>query len=220
MSKIVILFFIIYTSISNSIAGVVIEGTRFTFKENENHINISIRNSDNINYLIKVDIFDINNEKSLDFHSSPPIFILKKKQNNTFVIHYNGNKNEKSDVLYKLVVSAIPSSEKIDGDISMAVRSTFNLIKRHKDINFDDFSSNNKIIVTMDIKNNYHIKNMTNFVLTVDADFNGISERITLLPQQVKKIKNTCKALNCKLKVFIIDDFGYKTNARIKYDFK
>lgn len=133
INKILILLMMIY--IKDGFCGVSVVGTRFTFNDQMQHLNIKITNDNESDYLIK-SVLDDNN-----FIISPPLFLLPKNSSNLITIIPKEKKQYDKDKIFNLVLTAIPKStlRNDSNAISLAVRNHFKIIYRHKDFHESAF---------------------------------------------------------------------------------
>ncbi|MEI9752027.1 fimbria/pilus periplasmic chaperone [Moellerella wisconsensis] len=148
-----------------SFAGPSVIGTRFFFSPETRGINVKVINDDESDYLIKT---SVNNN---DFIISPPLFILPKNTSNIITIIPGDSLKQNKDEIYKLVITAIPKSEKnsINNIVSLATRSHFNIIYQHKKNDNDDF---NKIILTKNSNGKYQLENNSDNVFYIELSTN------------------------------------------------
>lgn len=148
-----------------SFAGPSVIGTRFFFSPETRGINVKVINDDESDYLIKT---SVNNN---DFIISPPLFILPKNTSNIITIIPGDSLKQNKDEIYKLVITAIPKSEKssINNIVSLATRSHFNIIYQHKKHDNDDF---NKIILTKNSNGKYQLENNSDNVFYIELSTN------------------------------------------------
>ncbi|MCK4182857.1 molecular chaperone, partial [Klebsiella pneumoniae] len=117
-------------------AGIVIESTRYLYKEGAREITAQIENKDDIPYLIKSWV-ETPAGKAPSFMATPPLFRLEGKQQNTVRLFSTGNVNAPTDreSLYYFNVMAIPPAddEKASTNtIQLAVRHRMRLVYRPK----------------------------------------------------------------------------------------
>ncbi len=77
-------------------AGIVVESTRYLYKEGAREITAQIENKDDIPYLIKSWV-EAPAGKAPSFMATPPLFRLEGKQQNTVRLFSNGNVNAPTD---------------------------------------------------------------------------------------------------------------------------
>ncbi|TLU67876.1 molecular chaperone [Enterobacter sp. MF024] len=119
-------------------AGIVIESTRYLYKEGAREITSQIENKDDMPYLIKSWV-ETNPGSSPAFTATPPLFRLEAKQQNTVRIFSAGNINAPKDreSLFYFNVMAIPPSDEAqarNNTIQLAVRHRMRLIFRPKSL--------------------------------------------------------------------------------------
>ncbi|MEL2244238.1 molecular chaperone [Leclercia adecarboxylata] len=119
-------------------AGIVIESTRYLYKEGAREITSQIENKDDMPYLIKSWV-ETNLGSSPAFTATPPLFRLEAKQQNTVRIFSAGNINAPKDreSLFYFNVMAIPPSDEAqarNNTIQLAVRHRMRLIFRPKSL--------------------------------------------------------------------------------------
>ena len=144
-----------------SFAGPSVIGTRFFFSPETRGINVKISNDNESDYLIKT---SINND---NFIISPPLFILPKNASNIVTIIPDDLLKQDKDEIYKLVITAIPKSERnsTNNIVSLATRSHFNIIYQHKKYDSDDF---NKIILTKNANRKYQLENNSDNIFYIE----------------------------------------------------
>ncbi|RWR01054.1 hypothetical protein ED28_16530 [[Pantoea] beijingensis] len=128
IKRLLILFFLFYAN--NASCGISVVGTRFMINSEMSHLNIKVVNDNESDYLIKSTLDDN------DYFVSPPLFLQKKNTSNLITILPKEKKQYDEDKIINLTITAIPrSSANNDVDsISMAVRSHFKIIYRHKEL--------------------------------------------------------------------------------------
>lgn len=119
-------------------AGIVIESTRYLYKEGDREITAQIENKDEIPYLIKSWI-ETAKGTTPAFMATPPLFRLEGKQKNTVRIFSPGNINAPTDreSTYYFNIMAIPPSDDTyaeNNTIQLAVRHRMRLIYRPKSL--------------------------------------------------------------------------------------
>lgn len=117
-------------------AGIVIESTRYLYKEGAREITAQIENKDEIPYLIKSWV-EASAGKSPAFMATPPLFRLEGKQQNTVRLFSTGNVNAPTDreSMYYFNVMAIPPADDTKANnntIQLAVRHRMRLVYRPK----------------------------------------------------------------------------------------
>lgn len=119
-------------------AGIVIESTRYLYKEGDREISAQIENKDEIPYLIKSWV-EMPQGTTPAFMATPPLFRLEGKQKNTVRIFSTGNVNAPTDreSTYYFNVMAIPPADDTyveNNTIQLAVRHRMRLIYRPKSL--------------------------------------------------------------------------------------
>ncbi|MEE4484850.1 molecular chaperone [Serratia ficaria] len=113
-------------------AGVVVGGTRLIYDGAKKESALSINNPDAVPYLIQswVDAQEGDSAKA-PFIITPPLFRLDGGQNNLLrVVRAGGNLPADKESLYWLNVKAIPSVEKKDNTLQIAIKTRIKLIYR------------------------------------------------------------------------------------------
>lgn len=113
-------------------AGVVVGGTRLVYDGKKKESSLNLRNPDGIAYLIQswVDMPDGVPGKA-PFVITPPLFRLDGKQNNVLrVVRAGGDLPNDKESLFWLNVKAIPSAEKRDNTLQIAIKTRIKLIFR------------------------------------------------------------------------------------------
>lgn len=113
-------------------AGVVVGGTRLIYDGAKKESALSISNPDAVPYLIQswVDAQDGDSAKA-PFIITPPLFRLDGGQNNLLrVVRAGGNLPSDKESLYWLNVKAIPSVEKKNNTLQIAIKTRIKLIYR------------------------------------------------------------------------------------------
>lgn len=123
-----ILFFITF----NCYSGIVINGTRFIYSQNEREIALSIENpEENTTYLIQSWI-EKENYKTNDFILTPPLFKLNPQAINKLrIMKTKPSLQDDKETLYWLHIKSLPSlSENIENSLHIVVKSSFKLFYR------------------------------------------------------------------------------------------
>lgn len=109
-------------------AGIVIESTRYLYKEGAREIAAQIENKDETPYLIKSWV-ESQEGKSPAFMATPPLFRLEGKQQNTVRLFSTANVSAPRDreTIFYFNIMAIPPS-----DDSYAKSNTIQLAVRHR----------------------------------------------------------------------------------------
>lgn len=148
-------------------AGVVVGGTRLVYDGKKKESSLNIRNPDNIAYLIQswVDMPEGVSGKA-PFVITPPLFRLDGKQNNVLrVVRAGGNLPNDKESLFWLNVKAIPSAEKKDNTLQIAIKTRIKLIFRPADVQGTPEEASQKLTWQRN-GNNLQVNNPTPFYLT------------------------------------------------------
>lgn len=119
-------------SVAQAQAGVVIGGTRLIYDAGKKESSLTLSNPDKVPYLIQswVDGKEGDNTKA-PFIITPPIFRLDGGQNNILrVIATGGNLPSDRESLYWINIKSIPSAEKKDNTLQIAIKTRIKLIYR------------------------------------------------------------------------------------------
>ncbi|EOC5773664.1 molecular chaperone [Cronobacter sakazakii] len=112
-------------------AGVIIGGTRVIYDGNKKESSLSVNNPDSVPYLIQswVESPDGGAEK-VPFIITPPLYRLDKGQQNVMRIVRAGALAEDKESLFWLNIKSIPSAERRDNTLQIAVKTRIKLIYR------------------------------------------------------------------------------------------
>lgn len=112
-------------------AGVVIGGTRVIYDGAKKEASLSVNNADNVPYLIQswIDMPNGGTEKA-PFIITPPLYRLDQGQKNVMRIVRAGNLAENKESMFWLNVKSIPSAEKKENTLQVAVKTRIKLIYR------------------------------------------------------------------------------------------
>lgn len=113
-------------------AGVVIGGTRVIYDGTKKESSLSVNNPESVAYLIQswIDSPNRNGADKVPFIITPPLFRLDQGQHNVMRIVRAGHLAEDKESMYWLNVKSIPSSEKKDNTLQIAVKTRIKLIYR------------------------------------------------------------------------------------------
>ncbi|RDL15125.1 fimbrial biogenesis chaperone [Serratia fonticola] len=126
----------LFATAFSATAGVVVGGTRLVYDGAKKEAALNVSNPDKTPYLIQswVDTQE-GGEAKAPFIITPPLFRLDGKQNNVLrVVRAGGNLPEDKESLFWLNIKSIPSSEKRDNTLQIAVKTRIKLIYRPKGI--------------------------------------------------------------------------------------
>jgi P pilus assembly chaperone PapD len=113
-------------------AGVVVGGTRLVYDGDKKESSLSVNNPDALPYLIQswVEPQQGSNEKA-PFILTPPLFRLDADRQNVLrVVRVGGTLPEDRESLYWLNVKSIPSAERRDNTLQIAIKTRIKLIYR------------------------------------------------------------------------------------------
>ena len=121
-------------------AGVVIGGTRFVFREQNNALNVSLRNNSEMTWLVNTRITrggdwpgsaaPVSGETA-SFIATPPLFALKGgRENKLRIVRTGGDLPADRESLFTLSIAAIPSGKPEADSVQVAVRSRLKLFWR------------------------------------------------------------------------------------------
>ncbi|MGO4743007.1 fimbrial biogenesis chaperone [Serratia quinivorans] len=113
-------------------AGVVVGATRLVYDGDKKESSLSVNNPDALPYLIQswVEPQDGHTEKA-PFILTPPLFRLEAgRQNVLRVVRVGGDLPADREAMYWLNVKAIPSAERRDNTLQIAVKTRIKLIYR------------------------------------------------------------------------------------------
>jgi P pilus assembly chaperone PapD len=122
---------LLLTSLSAS-AGVIVGGTRVIYDGGKKEAALSVKNPDKTAYLIQswVETQEGGQTKA-PFIITPPLFRLNGGQDNVLrIVRAGGNLPEDKESLFWLNIKSIPSAEKIDNTLQIAVKTRIKLIYR------------------------------------------------------------------------------------------
>lgn len=119
------------SAINAAQAGVIIGGTRVIYDGNKKESSLSVNNPDTVPYLIQswVESPDGGAEKA-PFIITPPLYRLDKGQQNVMRIVRAGSLPEDKESMYWLNIKSIPSAERRDNTLQIAVKTRIKLIYR------------------------------------------------------------------------------------------
>ncbi|HBR7308080.1 TPA: fimbrial biogenesis chaperone [Klebsiella aerogenes] len=134
--KLFIPFFLLISGIAH--AGIVIESTRYLYKEGAREITAQIENKDGIPYLIKSWI-ETPKGQIPSFTATPPLFRLEAKQQNTVRLFSTNNVTAPTDreSIFYFNIMAIPPADDNNAKnntIQLAVRHRMRLVYRPKSL--------------------------------------------------------------------------------------
>lgn len=126
------------SGVANS--GVVIDSTRYLFKEGSREISAQMENKDDNPFLMKSWVEAPESGKNTYFMVTPPLYRLEAKQKNTVRIfpnaHISNAPKDRDSVYFLNIMSIPPTDDSLEGEnkIQLAVRHRMRLIYRPKSI--------------------------------------------------------------------------------------
>lgn len=122
---------VLLSSVTAVNAGVIIGGTRVIYDGNKKEASIGINNPDAVPYLIQswVDTLNGGAEKA-PFIVTPPLYRLDKSQQNVERIVVTGALPQDKESLFWLNIKAIPSAQRKENTLQIAVKTRIKLIYR------------------------------------------------------------------------------------------
>lgn len=201
---------------SASYAGIVIESTRYLYKEGTREITAQIENKDNIPYLIKSWV-ESSQTQPQAFMVTPPLFRLEAKQKNTVRLFATGNVNAPADretIFYFNVMSIPPTDETYanSNTVQLAVRHRMRLIYRPKQLFEKSINAEAKKIQWYKSGNKIKIKNDTPFFYYFNSIKLGnreIKQEISSIPPfSTKEIELKEKINSNNISWRVMNDYG------------
>lgn len=123
--------FVVAMGINVAQAGVSIGGTRVIYDGGKKEASLSVNNPDTIPYLIQTWIETQSNDAGkAPFIITPPLYRLDKGQQNVMRIIHTGNLPEGKESLFWLNIKSIPSTERKDNTLQIAIKTRIKLIYR------------------------------------------------------------------------------------------
>lgn len=123
--------FVMAIGMSSAYAGVSIGGTRVIYDGGRKEASLSVNNPDALPYLIQSWIETQSNDMGkAPFIITPPLYRLDKGQRNVMRIIRVGNLPEDKESLFWLNIKSIPSAERKDNTLQIAIKTRIKLIYR------------------------------------------------------------------------------------------
>jgi P pilus assembly chaperone PapD len=121
----------LFTYMCAAQAGVIIGGTRLIYDGAKNEASLSIENPDKVEYLIQSWVeSDENGKSNAPFVITPPLFRLDSTQKNILRVVNTGNLPADRESLFWLNIKSIPSVERRDNTLQLAIKTRIKLIFR------------------------------------------------------------------------------------------
>lgn len=152
-------------------SGVVVESTRYLYKEGSREISAQMENKDDTPYLMKSWVEAPNGAGSSYFMVTPPLYRLEAKQKNTVRIfpnaHISKAPTDRDSVYHFNVMSIPPTDNSVEGEnkLQLAVRHRMRLIYRPKAIQNLSVNTEAKNLKWNKINNKITVKNPTPFFI-------------------------------------------------------
>lgn len=163
---------LITISVSNfANSGVVIDSTRYLFKEGTREISAQMENKDDNPFLMKSWVETPSGSNDTYFMVTPPLYRLEAKQKNTVRIFPNANisnaPKDRDSVYYLNIMSIPPTDDSVEGEnkIQLAVRHRMRLIYRPKAIQSLKIIDEAKKLQWRKSNNKLTLKNPTPFFI-------------------------------------------------------
>lgn len=122
---------VVAIGITTAHAGVSIGGTRVIYDGGKKEASLSVNNPDAVPYLIQSWIETQSNDVAkAPFIITPPLYRLDKGQRNVMRIIRAGNLPEDKESLFWLNIKSIPSAERKDNTLQIAIKTRIKLIYR------------------------------------------------------------------------------------------
>ncbi|MEB6379561.1 molecular chaperone [Leclercia adecarboxylata] len=169
MCQLIALATLAMCNIANS--GVVIESTRYLYKEGNREISAQMENKDDSPFLMKSWIEAADGENNSYFMVTPPLFRLEAKQKNTVRIFPNAYiskaPKDRDSVYFFNVMSIPPTDNSIESDnkLQLAVRHRMRLIYRPKAIQNLNIDTEANKLEWRKTQNKLAVKNPTPFFI-------------------------------------------------------
>lgn len=194
-------------------AGVVVGGTRVIYDGAKKESSIHIENPDAVPYLIQSWVDSTEGVRSnIPFVVTPPLFRMEAKQDNILrIIRVGGSLPEDRETLYWMNVKAIPSSEKKDNTLQIAIKTRIKFIYRPTSIK-QTLEEAAKVLKWQQNGKELIVKNNSPFYLTfftLKANGSKLQESVRMVSpfNQLKfDLPNENKINNVDWQV--INDFG------------
>ncbi|WP_159564676.1 fimbrial biogenesis chaperone [Budvicia diplopodorum] len=194
-------------------AGVTVGGTRLVYNGEAKESTINVTNPDNIPYLIQswVDNQDGVTSKP-PFVVTPPLFRLNGggQENVIRVIRTGGNLPEDKESLFWLNIKSIPSAEKTDNSLQIAVKTRIKLLYRPKGVTGTLEEAAGKL-TWQRRGNSISVTNPTPYYITFfSVKLNGVTlpEVSMVAPNSTASFKTKANVSSGALNWTIINDFG------------
>ncbi|MGL5384881.1 MAG: fimbria/pilus periplasmic chaperone [Enterobacterales bacterium] len=196
--------------------GVGLGATRLIYPSDTKQISISVRNTDeNQAFLIQPWIEDKNGEKSNDFLVTPPLSVLKPKQENLLRIVYTGpSLAQDKETLFWLTVKAVPPQHETANNKNVLQLASANRIKIfYRPTSLTTPPQDAPELLTAKIQEqNIVLSNASEYHVTmVNLNANGQYFDAVMVPPKNSTTLKLNKPGHGVLKFKTINDYGAKT---------
>lgn len=164
--------FLITLSVSGAAnSGVVIDSTRYLFKEGSREISAQMENKDDHPFLMKSWVEAPEGGSNAYFMVTPPLYRLEAKQRNTIRIfpnaHINSAPKDRDSVYFLNIMSIPPTDSSLEGEnkLQLAVRHRMRLVYRPKAIQNLKINDEAKKLEWRKANNTLTLKNPTPFFI-------------------------------------------------------
>lgn len=206
-------------------AGVVIGGTRVIYDESKKEVSVSIRNPDNVPYLIQSWLSNIEQHESRDipFIVTPPLFRLNADSSSALRIVKIGNLPDNRESIYWLNIKSIPTSNpNAKNQLNISVNSRIKLFYRPASLTTQDAAEAYKKVKFYRSGDQIYAKNQTPFYISMGSlNVNGRElPNPGMISPMSEKSWSIPAAPSSELQInwSVINDYGGRTsvNSHIK----
>lgn len=197
-------------------AGIVVESTRYLYKQGAREITAQIDNKDNIPYLIKSWV-EAPKGQAPSFMVTPPLFRLEGNEKNTVRIFSTANLNAPADreSIYFFNVMAIPPSDDSYANantVQLAVRHRMRLVYRPQALLEKSINSEAEKLVWKKVGKKLVIKNPTPFFYyfnSIKINGNEVKSSVNSIePLSTKEVTLEQNMSGSTLTWKIVNDYG------------
>jgi len=208
-----------------SYAGVVIGGTRVIYDESKKEVSVSIRNPDNVPYLIQSWLSNIEQHEPRDipFIVTPPLFRLNADSSSALRIVKIGNLPDNRESIYWLNIKSIPTSNpNAKNQLNISVNSRIKLFYRPASLTTQDAAEAYKKVKFYRSGDQVYAKNQTPFYISMGSlNVNGRElPNPGMISPMSEKNWSIPAAPSSELQInwSVINDYGGRTsvNSHIK----
>lgn len=203
-------------------ASVILSGTRFIFRGNQESLSFRVLNQDDKDYLVLTKIVRGNTVAGEPvFIATPPLFRLKAKHENSVrIAKVGGNLPSDRESLFWLSVASIPPTARDaqNNTLQIAVRNKMKLFYRPTGLNADPAEAYKKITLERS-GNAIKVTNPTPYYITlvnIVVAGKSVNDPPMLAPFS-SQTQNWCAAQNtCLIQWQAINDYGSVVPAQQK----